>query len=426
MSLFACPPELLHHIFALACADGGHTGRALAAVSRGVAAASAPHRLRALQAAGAPQLRALLRILEYAHAPDVRHLLICDRRACEADDQPQPVHVPRYRSGTGWESGSESEMDADDAWTCAIKMETVAGAEAEAEERAAQAASDALNALVRALLAMCARTLRTLTVLVFDPHERDLFVSVVARTPLPRLAALTLRFSASPAYVPASLLRARLSPPSPPSESENHCQSQPPQLETQTQTPATTAAPKIHLPELRELRATAPQLVVLRGLFAAPALLAAACPALAHVALLEVPTRPRHFIDALGCLLLRPHSGDGGLWPLLRGGVGAAREGGAEEGSGGGAWLASPSVCATLPRFGGRGAVKRVSVEPLDAEGSVVQAGGSGERGGSEGVEKEGEEALELRVLDPVAKARSFEDWRSEWLEKIAVRWDAF
>ncbi|EIN04504.1 hypothetical protein PUNSTDRAFT_122832 [Punctularia strigosozonata HHB-11173 SS5] len=368
MSLSKCPAEILHHIFSLACTDGGRTGRALARVSRVVAAVSSRTRLRSIQAAGEDELRALVNLLERAHPnarSTVRDLLICDRRGDQADDQPQPVRMPHAHDGNAGCKCSQAGGGGE-GWFCDV--------EREAEEQEMQAQSDAVNRLVRRLLALAGPTLQTLTCLIFDPNELDLFATV-AGAPLPRLTALTIRFSASPAYMPMVLRT------------------------------------KIQLPNLRLLRVTPPQLIVLRSLFAAPALISAACPTLEEIAILEVPTYPRHFVDALCCLLHRETDVKASLLPLVSGNGSPIASGGS--------WLANPSVCATLPRFGD-GGVRRVNVEPLDVRRKISETDQKPNTEGSKDEDDE-REKIELKMLKPVLTTRGFEDWRKDWLQEIFI-----
>ncbi|KIM71842.1 hypothetical protein PILCRDRAFT_48162, partial [Piloderma croceum F 1598] len=71
-----CPPEILHHIFALACKDGGSTARSLSLVSRTISKKSTYSRLHSVACHGADQILSFARILDTRppHLRVMRHL----------------------------------------------------------------------------------------------------------------------------------------------------------------------------------------------------------------------------------------------------------------------------------------------------------------------------------------------------------------
>lgn len=77
-----CPAELLCYIFAEACTDDGHTGRALALVSHRIRSISRPYALQSVALYGSHQIAAFAAHLDQvsAHERRVRNVYLTDRR----------------------------------------------------------------------------------------------------------------------------------------------------------------------------------------------------------------------------------------------------------------------------------------------------------------------------------------------------------
>lgn len=75
-----CPPEICEIIFAYACADGGHTGRSLALVSRSIYEVSLPTKLHSVSLHNTRQATAFADVLERSpnHLRRVHHLFIAN------------------------------------------------------------------------------------------------------------------------------------------------------------------------------------------------------------------------------------------------------------------------------------------------------------------------------------------------------------
>ena len=93
-----CPPEILHHIFALACKDGGFTGRSLSLVSHTISEKSSYSRLHSVACRGADQILSFARMLDTRppHLRVVSHL--CLTLSYKVSDEANAIACER----SGW------------------------------------------------------------------------------------------------------------------------------------------------------------------------------------------------------------------------------------------------------------------------------------------------------------------------------------
>ncbi|KAH9893204.1 hypothetical protein C8Q73DRAFT_696071 [Cubamyces lactineus] len=86
----SCPPEILDHIFAYACTDDGHTGRALALVSHTIRETSRRRALQSVALYGHVQIQAFLKFLDQRTPSDnqVSHLFLTDHTPTTVIDDP--------------------------------------------------------------------------------------------------------------------------------------------------------------------------------------------------------------------------------------------------------------------------------------------------------------------------------------------------
>ncbi|KAI0664477.1 hypothetical protein C8Q70DRAFT_238517 [Cubamyces menziesii] len=86
----SCPPEILDHIFAYACTDDGHTGRALSLVSHTIRETSRRRALQSVALYGHEQIAAFLELLDQREPSDkqVSHLFLTDHEPRTIVDDP--------------------------------------------------------------------------------------------------------------------------------------------------------------------------------------------------------------------------------------------------------------------------------------------------------------------------------------------------
>ncbi|KAI0332739.1 hypothetical protein GY45DRAFT_1432941 [Cubamyces sp. BRFM 1775] len=86
----SCPPEILDHIFAYACTDDGHTGRALSAVSHTIRETSRRRALQSIALYGYDQIEGFLELLDQRAPSDnqVSHLFLTDHKPTTVFDDP--------------------------------------------------------------------------------------------------------------------------------------------------------------------------------------------------------------------------------------------------------------------------------------------------------------------------------------------------
>ncbi|TFY52907.1 hypothetical protein EVG20_g10349 [Dentipellis fragilis] len=183
MQLDELPTELLLIIFALACTgpDASSTARALALTSHRIRAVSAPFLYQKLVLAGLPALSAGLSHLLTLPARNrhVQHLFLSDKPApCAPEDEAEAAALAHDIESVYAVARTEQAHDAD------------------ADEAAL------FPALADALLRLLAPDLRTLTVVVFNPLQSELFARLLA-VPFPRLTSLALRLSEQRLLLPS-------------------------------------------------------------------------------------------------------------------------------------------------------------------------------------------------------------------------------
>jgi hypothetical protein len=173
-----CPTEIHTEIVRVACGlDDGTTARAISSTNTYFQTVASPFRFLCLSVSGIDQLEGVISLLDAADAHQdssplvIEHLFVCDRRVDTACSDWQRRAFPLGISGA-------TEPDAQRLF---VKLNDEA-------HRFVQ--------LVPKLLKRAALTVRTLTMIAYDPYRAPYILQTVLETKWPVLEELTLRGNA--------------------------------------------------------------------------------------------------------------------------------------------------------------------------------------------------------------------------------------
>ncbi|KAA1469669.1 hypothetical protein DENSPDRAFT_928294 [Dentipellis sp. KUC8613] len=367
MQLNELPTELLLIIFSLACTGPDtSTARALALTSHRIRAVSAPFLYQKLVLAGLPALSAGLSHLLTLPARNrhVQHLFLSDKPAPPApEDEAEAAALSHDIESVYAVARTEQTHDAD------------------ADEAAL------FPALADALLRLLAPDLQTLTVVVFNPLQSELFARLLA-VPFPRLTSLALRLSEQRLLLPSfsrppSPSGSQSPPPSPASTTTSFSTSSHSSSTSTDDDLATAPALAPHMPALTRLHFASPRYL---SSSAAPllALFTSSCPALARLRLSDLRLMPgcaATLARMLGRLPLRDQYG----------------------------WLPAPAILARAPRL------------PLHVRQLVVQLERTSAKSEAALVQRMAEMQYgDGLVLLEARARRGFEEWVGEWKRAAA------